>query len=92
MKKPDDTPTSPGAASANESESESTPLSPHGDLTDGTTRNTHQTNPAATSDALWPPGADGPSVSPQIPSTMPRGEDDEETIKGSRDFHDIPRR
>ena len=37
-----------------------------------------------------PPDEPGEGVSPLRPSTMPRGEDDEDTMKQSPEFHDRP--
>jgi hypothetical protein len=31
-----------------------------------------------------------PGISPQVPGSMPRAEDDAETLAHSRDFHDRP--
>jgi hypothetical protein len=36
------------------------------------------------------PGEDGPPISPLDPSSMPRGEDDAETMANSPEFHDVP--
>jgi hypothetical protein len=36
------------------------------------------------------PGEDGPPISPLDPSSMPRSEDDAETMANSPEFHDVP--
>jgi hypothetical protein len=36
------------------------------------------------------PGEDGPPISPVDPSSMPRGEDDAETMANSPEFNDVP--
>jgi hypothetical protein len=36
------------------------------------------------------PGEDGRPISPLDPSSMPRGEDDAETMANSPEFHDVP--
>lgn len=60
---------------------------PHKDDTGRPSAVNHLPTPLPAPDA---PGSDGPAITPQNPSSMPRGEDDREVHDHSPEFNDFP--
>lgn len=63
------------------------PNHPHKDDTGRPAAVNHLPTPLPSPDA---PGTSGPAITPQVPSSMPRGEDDDELRRESPEFNDAP--
>lgn len=62
-------------------------IHPHKDDTGRPAAVNHLPTPLPSPDA---PGSDGPAITPQVPSSMPRAEDDTEVHDHSPEFNDPP--